>query len=137
MTGVISALAGGGAPNFLGSATVTVGTFSLPPVLRYGAEPYDVSYPYGAIAPTKWADSGLIINGLYHTYNGTAYAVVMRVTGYAPNFGWNTLTINGTAYLRVNASYSYDGTQSIWNWATTSTNPFGTTINATRAVSWS
>jgi hypothetical protein len=137
MTGITCALAGAGAPNYLGSVTVTVGTFSVPNLTRYGSEPSS----YGSITPATWADSGLTISGLFYNINTTTsptvYAVVMRITGYAPNAGWSTLTIAGNAYSRVDASYSYDGTFSSWVWSTTSTNPFGTTIGATKAVVWS
>ena len=71
------------------------------------------------------------------TVSGVQYNVTFYVDGYAPNAGWTTLTIAGYTYQRADASYSYDGTQTSWSWATTSTNPFGTTVGATKAVSWS
>lgn len=138
MTGVIAVIASGGIPNYKGSATVTVGTFSVPGSLtRYGAEPTD----YGSISPANWADSGLPISGLFYsivTFSPpTTYFVVFRATGYAPNMGWDTHTVDGNTYPRTSASYSFDGTFTTWVWSTTSTNPYGTTIGATKAVSWS
>lgn len=140
MSGVLCAQTGG-LPNYLGTVTVTVGTYSSTGVNRYGAEPPDIFPNYGTITPSTWADSGLTINGLFFNIVSvtppTTYAVVFRATGYAPNAGWTTHTVAGNSYLRTDATYSYDGTQTIWFWPTTSTNPYGTTIGATKAVSWS
>lgn len=136
MSGILCAQTGG-LPNYLGSATVTVGTFSTTGLTRYGAEPPT----YGAITPSTWADSGLTIDGLFYgiitTGSPTIYVTGFRATGYAPNTGWTTLTIGGVPYARSDASYSFDGTYTLWSWSTTSTNPFGTTIGATKVATWS
>ena len=144
MSGVLCAQMGG-LPNYLGSATVTVGYFNSSGSGTnadfwgwLGAIPNP-----GSISPSTWADSGLLIDDLdYRVITiSSPYSVIYRVlffvNGYAPNIGWTTLTIAGNAYQRADASYSYNGTQTSWSWATTSTNPFGTTVGATKAVSWS
>ena len=137
MSGVLCAQTGG-YPNFLGSATVTVGNLVLTGFDFWGWLG-DVPDP-GSISPSTWADSGLNISSLSYrtaTFSGVQYNVTFYVDGYAPNAGWTTLTIAGYTYQRADASYSYNGTQTLWNWATTSTNPFGTTVGATKAITWS
>jgi hypothetical protein len=144
MSGVLCAQTGG-YPNFLGSATVTVGNYFLTGtgstvdfwgVVGIGANP-------GSISPATWADSGFVVDDFdYRVVTFTSpysvtYALVFGVVGYAPNAGWTTVTIDGNAYNRADASYSYNGTNTVWAWSTTSTNPYGTTVGATKAVTWS
>lgn len=137
MSGILCAQTGG-LPNYKGSATVTVGTLKITNFEAWGWLP-GTPDP-GAISPSTWADSGLLIDGIDYrivTFSGTQYRVLFFVNGYAPNIGWTTLTIAGNTYQRADAAYTYNGTQTSWNWITTSTNPFGTTVGATKAVSWS
>lgn len=143
MSGVLCATLGG-FPNCLGSATVTVGYLSL------GTSPNNIdfwgfvnlgSYP-GSVSPTTWADTGLPIVDLDYriSYSTYAQSVVFIVNGYAPNAGWDTLTIDGINYSRSTATYAYgiSGTQTAWGWdASVTGNPFGYGIGATKAVTWS
>lgn len=141
MSGILCAQMGG-LPNYTGSATVTVGFLSLgtsPNNIDFWGFPNLGSYP-GSVSPTTWADSGLTIIDFDYRYDYMLglQRVVFIVTGYAPNTGWTTLTIAGVNYSRSAASYGYNGTQTSWSWdASTTGNPFGTTIGATKAVSWS
>lgn len=140
MSGVLCAQTGG-YPNFTGSATITVGFLSLGAPTNidfYGW--LGSGFPPSAISPSTWADSGLTIGNLDYRYfyNTGAESVVFTVDGYAPNAGWTTLTIAGANYTRSAASYGYNGSSTTWVWNAASTgNPFGTTVGATKAVSWS
>lgn len=137
MSGVLCAQTGG-YPNFTGSATVTVGYLALTGIDFYGW--LGPGFPPSAISPSTWADSGLTVSDLdYRYYSSTGVAnIVFTVGGYAPNIGWTTLTIAGVNYTRSAASYGYNGTNTTWVWDASSTgNPFGTTVGATKAVSWS
>lgn len=145
MSGVLCAQTGG-LPNYLGSATVTVGYFSTSgggTTADFWGFPNAGATP-GSISPSTWASSGLVIDDFdYRVITiSSPYSITQRliygVTGYAPNTGWTTLTVAGTGYNRADASYSYDGTRSVWAWDASGTgNPFGTTTGATKAVSWS
>lgn len=141
MSGVLCATLGG-FPNCLGSATVTVGFIAL------GTSPNNIDFwgfpnlgaTPGSVSPSTWADTGLpIIDFDYrYIYSNNTQRVVFIVTGYAPNAGWTTLDIAGNSYSRSTALYTYNGTETAWSWDASSTgNPFGTTIGATKAVTWS
>lgn len=139
MSGVLCATLGG-FPNCLGSATVTVGFATL------GTFPNSIDFwgyvtigTPGSVSPSTWADTGLAFVDIDYriNYSNYAQAISFIVDGYAPNAGWTTFTIDGVNYSRSTANYSYNGTQSAWSWDASSTgNPFGTTIGATKAVSW-
>lgn len=137
MSGVLCAQTGG-YPNFLGSATVTVGYLSITDAYFYGW--LGPGFPPSAISPSTWADSGLVIDDLDYRYiiSTGVSRIVFIVTGYAPNAGWTTMDIAGTSYSRSAASYSYNGSTTSWSWdASVTGNPFGTTTGATKAVTWS
>ena len=140
MSGVLCAQTGG-YPNFLGSATVTVGNLFLGGISNIDFWGWiGAGFPPSAISPSTWADSGLVVNGLdYRNFLNTGVQrVIFIVEGYAPNAGWDTLTIAGVGYSRTAGSYAYNGSQTSWGWDASGTgNPFGTTIGATKAVSWS
>ena len=141
MSGILCAQMGG-LPNYLGSATLTVGYYVI------GSPPTDIIFwgwlnlgpNPGAISPSTWADSGLVIDDLDYRYfsDSGGSRVVFGVTGYAPNAGWLKMSIGGVDYNRSAATYTYNGTSSTWAWDASGTgNPMGTTIGATKAVVWS
>lgn len=140
MSGVLCATLGG-FPNCLGSATVTVGFANLPAPTNIDFWGYvTIGGTPGAISPSTWADTGLTITDFdyRYLYNSSAERVVYFVNGYAPNAGWTTLTVGTASYSRSAALYSYNGTETAWSWDASSTgNPFGTTIGATKVVTWS
>lgn len=141
MSGVLCAQTGG-YPNCTGSATVTVGFVTigtLPNRIDFWGYVNLGSFP-GSVSPATWADTGLTIIDLdyRYIYSTNAQRVVFIVTGYAPNTGWTTLTIDGVSYARSAAIYGYNGTETSWSWDASSTgNPFGSTLGATKAVTWS
>lgn len=136
MSGVLCAIAGAtGTVSYTGTATVTVGYYNPSSLVDY----YGFNPQAGSVSPSTWADSGLPFRILdyYHEYSVGLTGVVFYVTGYAPNAGWTTMDVAGTSYSRSSASYGYDGTYTSWVWSPASTNPYGTTVGATKVVTWS
>ena len=128
---------GGNLPTLTGSATVTVGLYTPIPTVSY----YGFSFGAGSVTPTLWGSSASPYVLLCWTDLGIGNQVVyFSVGGYVPNGGWTTLTINGTPFNRVDATvYSYDANanQTSWYWYPIPSNPYGTTIGATKVVTWS
>lgn len=134
MTGIMCAMAGSGGSIYTGTANVTVGTEVIGSGTDYGKTPNQ-----GSIVPTTWASTGLSVYQLdWRTVTSpTLQYVTFRVSGAVPNNGWNTLEIAGVSFSRSAASYATDGASyTYWTWNTAS-NPFGTTVGATKAIVWS
>ena len=118
--------------------TVTVGTFydgtAYIPTTSWG---YGQSQGYGSISDGTLGVVGNA-NILVLSYNSLEPSVGVSVSGTVANSGFTTMTVAGTAYSRSAASF-YQNTvagtplTTSWRWATT-TNPFGTTVGATKAV---
>jgi len=130
MTGITCALAGSGGSIYTGSATVTVGQYVDASFTIWGY----ANVLAGSVTPTTWANTGGFIGQLCWFDAGVDF-VTFKVNAVFPNEGWTTMTIGGVPFTRASASYSNDGTDTTWTWITT--NPFGTTIGATRAIIWS
>ena len=127
-----------GASGALDSQTVTVG---YQPASQYTSAVYGFDgwlwnkgscsdgtsniYAGGNIASLNWQASGNIQFGMH---------------GIRANSGWTTMTVNGLNFPRAYGSYSTSGSGSggktFWNWST-STNSYGTTVGATKTVTWS
>lgn len=122
MTGITCAVAGSG--SYISTVVVTVGYQSAPGIDIYG---YNILY--GSITPNTFGPyniSDLSWNSLNEVY--------FRVDGIAPNAGWQTIDVNGVTYNRTDATYVV-ATGTAWTW-TSVTNPFGTTVGATKTVTW-
>ena len=76
--------------------------------------------------------SGAIINEL-NWFSGN---VQFGIDGSHSNSGFNTMTINGANFTRSNATFYQYSTRTVWQWSNVSTNPFGTTVGATKTVTW-
>ena len=114
--------------------TVTVGTFydgtAYVPTTSYG---YGQSSGYGSVSDGTLGVVGNA-NILVLSWNNLQPSILLTVSGAVANSGFTTMTIAGTAYSRASASFFANGTTSTnWTWTTT-TNPFGTTVGATKAV---
>jgi hypothetical protein len=135
MTGVLCVLSGAsGGSDYAGSAVVTTDVYNNDgDTLRGFAK-----YIMGSVSPTTWANTGRSLAGLYHYIytNIESTGVSFGVYGSVPNSGWTTMTVNGVVFTRASASYYTDGYITQWQWPGAS-NPFGTTIGATRTVVWS
>lgn len=128
MSGIQMALIGAGGSPYTGTATVTVGFFSAGGFSSYG---FDANFQ-GSITPTQWGGSGINVQILKFVNAGW---VDFSVAGEVPNSGWTTLTIGSTTLNRVDGSYSTTTGKTTWIF-TGGTNPFGTTVGATRAITW-
>lgn len=133
MTGILCALAGSMGSIYAGSATVTVGYAASGGFSSYG---FDIGGPQGSISPTTWASSGLPVAQLKDVYgSGSPAWLAFTVEGSAPNSGWSKLIIGGVELNRVDASYSQDASKTYWLFYGAPV-VFGTTIGATKEITW-
>lgn len=141
MSGILCAPTGG-VVDYTGSATVTVGYTNV------SGPGFNIDYwgfadnpggTFGSVTPATWASSGMTFRILDYLNNNAGTAlVVFAVNGYAPNSGWTNLNIAGTNFTRSTAVYAYNSDDNFTQWYWTSaTNPYGTTIGATKALTWS
>jgi len=113
----------------LDTQTVTVGTLSFKGINNYGFD----SGIYGSISDGTFNPiSNATITAL--VWSSSGYGVLLRLSGNRANSGWNTVTINGIAYNRSSATYSYDSGGDATSWYMAGENPFGTTVGATRTA---
>lgn len=105
MTGIVAALAG-----MAGGRLLTIGNVSD----QYGY----VAGSAGSLTPAEFLSSAIV----QLTWQSSQDLVLWVSNSSLPNSGWETININGTVFLRTNASYS----GGIWIWASVSTNPIGT-----------
>ena len=128
--------------NFYGKSsaetqTVTVGTFydgtAYIPSTSWG---YGQSQGYGSVSDGTLGVVGNA-NILVLSHNNLVPNVNLTVSGTVANSGFTTMTVAGTAYSRSAASFFQQTTTApfttTWQFPTT-TNPFGTTVGATKAV---
>ena len=130
-----------GAQSALDTQTVTVGYYT---VTFYGSATYmygdTPSTSHGSISDgtANWA-GGKTYKQLYYTSNNfnTTKGVSMALIGNQANSGFTTMTINGVNFARSSATYSYISSmnQANWFWQY-STNVFGTTVGATKTVTF-
>lgn len=130
-------------PTVLDTQTVTVGKVNGNAYVgpQYGFNSYS-SPPYGSCSDgTSNVYSGAAIQSLiYFDLNASNGFFVFSVVGNRSNSGWTTITANGTAYQRSAASYSYNSSSNStrweWNDGGAGPNPMGTTVGATKTVTW-
>jgi hypothetical protein len=126
MTGITCAVAGSG--SYISTVVVTVGYSNPGP----GVTLYGYDGLQGSVSPSTW--NVFSINVLY--YEVDSFRVVFEVLGVAPNSGWTTMNIAGTDFTRASATYSSTPSTASWSWESVVTNPFGTTVGATKTVTW-
>jgi hypothetical protein len=80
----------------------------------------------GSIAPTAWGTN--TINGIFWRMTQVVTLSVLN-TVVSPN--WTTLVIGGVSFTR--ASATFNGTTQ-WTWSSITSNPFGTTVGAVKAI---
>ena len=120
-----------GASSSLDTQTITVGAWAIANIYfstaYYG---YRQSPSNGAISDgTLNVASNRTIAGF--SWNGITN-LGLFLSGSASNSGWTTVTINGIALSRSSATFSTVSGNSRWLWNTQTTNPFGTTVGATK-----
>jgi len=116
--------------------TVTVGYFNdsgaYIPSETYG---YNDDRGIGSVSDGTFnAISGATITALH--YN-TLQVVLFSLAGnQSSSTAWTQFTVGGQTFTRASAGVAYNSTsnQTNWSWNAISTNPYGTTTNATKAV---
>nr|BAR33245.1 hypothetical protein [uncultured Mediterranean phage uvMED] len=139
-----------GKSNFLDQQTVTVGYRSY--TYDFGSGNVAVNNFYGFTPLINSDRGGSISDGTSNLYSGasisslywfeTLYSwtsdvkkVTFQVPGTFSNNGWTTMSVAGTNFARTSASFSSSFGFTRWEWSTAS-NPFGTTVGATKTVTW-
>jgi hypothetical protein len=111
--------------------TITVGNYSYK-----GDEQWGFSYiAYGSISDGTFS-FGFAVDAPIRTlswYNITN-TITFSLSGNRANSGWTKMTISGVDYTRASATYNYDAYSDQTNWQWTASNPFGTTIGATKTA---
>jgi hypothetical protein len=109
--------------------TVTVGSYIFKSIESYGFS----NANYGSISDGTF---GFISNATINTLDWSiaTYALNFTLAGNRANSGWSTVTINGIAFNRSSATYSYDSGSDTTSWSISGANPFGTTNGVTRAA---
>ena len=85
--------------------------------------------------------SNMYIRGLWYSTSGSGAVVfsLRSLTTTVANSGWTTMNVAGVNFTRSSATFSNIDNASIgatsWSW-TTSSNPFGTTVGATKVVTF-
>ena len=121
-----------GAASQIWDTTVTVGSGAVFGATAYGYTRY--FYTVGNISDnTVDFLSGATLLSLYYSYP----SVIFTVSGLFSNTGFSSIDIDGTSLNRTDASFSNPQGLTSWNWNTGFTNPFGTTIGATKLVTFS
>ena len=110
------------------SATMTVGGTN-----QYGYR----QGIYGSMSNTDIsnpAGSSAVLTDLFSAGGTLAFHIINGSTTVPPN-GWTALGINGTTYNRSSFTYSYNNPTNRWVYTLSlGTNPFGTTVGATRTI---
>ena len=115
----------------LDTQTVTVGTYSVKGIVYYG---YLSATSTGSIVDGTFNPlSGATITGLY--YNVSGALVYFTLSGVYANSGWTSVNIAGTSFNRSAATFS-NSSNTQWYWSSAS-NPFGTTVGATKVCTFS
>lgn len=123
-----------GKSNALDTQTVTVGYFAGNTYFAtmYG---YNNLFSFGSISDGTLnpLQNKTITNTYWNDFNN----VVLTVDGYYYNSGFTTMNVAGTSFNRTSATYTGTSSGSQWVWANITTNPFGTTVGATKTVVFS
>lgn len=114
---------------YLDQQTVTVGHY-----ISFGFDVYGYSSSIGSISDgTCNFKNNASIRQL--TYTSGSPALYFMVNG-SGNSGFTTMTVDNTNFARTNASFTQYSNFVFWQWSNVSTNPFGTTVGATKTVTW-
>ena len=120
-----------GKSNALDTQTVTVG-YSAGNTYFPNTYGYNSLFSYGSVS-----DGTLnpLNNGTIRTLEWSDFNnLIISVDNYYYNSGFTTMTVAGTSFNRTSATYTGSSNGGQWVWANTTTNPFGTTVGATKTV---
>ena len=62
--------------------------------------------------------------------------VYFMLNGIHANNGWTTMNVGGSNFNRSSASFTTSGNTTYWYWTQEGLNPFGTTVGATKVVTF-
>lgn len=135
MTGVLGAMAGSG--GIIDSQVVTVGYYSAAFTTLYGYDSIVASPTAGSVVDGTFNPiGGATIKSI--SYNAFTSVLLFAVAGdHAANNEWNSINIAGNIYFRSAATFAHNASYTSWTWTSIATNPFGTTVGATKTVTWS
>lgn len=117
-----------GKSRVLDTQTVTVGGYNVKGIVFYGYGSSFGSINDGTFNPL----SNATIEGFY--YYVSAATLFFTLTGVYANTGWTSVNIAGTNFNRADATFSNSSSTS-WTWSS-GTNPFGTTVGATKVCTF-
>ena len=110
------------------TSTMTVGNQMIAKIQNYG---YLVSiiHNYGSLSDTTIDTFGnRTITGFYwNSLNN----LILNITN-GPNSGWTSIKVNNTTFNRTAATFGNGS----WVWSNTTSNPFGTTVGATKTITF-
>ena len=110
------------------TSTLTVGSYALLKTNYYG---YSSIFSAGSMSDTT---IDTYSNRTITSFDwASSNALLLRITG-APNSGWTTIKVGSTSFNRTAATF--DSTNGIWSWSSITSNPFGTTVGATRTITF-
>lgn len=105
-------------------STLTVATYTLFKLQYYG---YSDTYG-GSMSDTTVDTYG---NREIFTLQWGGNTFSLQFVGTQTNSGWTSISVGSTTFNRTAASFG----NNTWSWST-STNPFGTTVGATRTITF-
>lgn len=116
-----------GKSNYIDQQTITVGTWYIDTGFGFIGPFYGYSSFYG----------GSISDGTSNVYGGAAIAeiswfgqnLIFQVAGSRANSGWSSLVLPSGTFTRASATYQ-TASYTSWSWATSATNPIGTSGTA-------
>ena len=132
-----------GASSFAHSATMTVGSWSAPKTgttfygygrdqgSGYGALPS--INPHGSLSPTNFPPVSSLVNIEYLTWANNVLNFYIRSS---TSTGWTSINVAGSVYNRTSGNYTYNSSYNLGNWNWSTSNPFGTTVGATKTIGW-
>jgi len=137
-----------GASSALDTQTVTVGYQAAQQYLNSGYGSFttglgtNVNRNVGSISDGTFnPKSNMYIRGLWYSTSGSSLVVfaLRSLNTTVANSGWTTMNVAGVNFTRSSATFSNSNNatsgQTQWSW-TTSSNPFGTTVGATKVVTF-
>jgi len=122
---------------------VTVGTKTVFNTAYIGFAELSVYYSWGSIDDGDCAfkvvnNVEATIQGIYKVDddNNDWHDLYFVLIGQHANSGFVTMTINSNNYTRLSATWAQTASTTYWKWSVGSTNPFGTTNEEDKTVTW-
>ena len=137
-----------GASSSLNTQTVTVGFQAVQQYSNSGYGSFttgpatNVNRDVGSMSDGTFnPKSNMYIRGLWYSTsgNGAVFFQLRSLNTTVANSGWTTMNVAGVNFTRSSATFQNTNDPTVgltsWGW-TTSSNPFGTTVGATKVVTF-